>query len=146
MEIRAEIKGVAQAIEAVRSGAISPEEFRRVRVIQGIYPIRGGTDRYLLRVRIPLGRPAPSHLRALADASDRFTSGRPVHLTTRQDVHLYGVTVREIPEALTFLSEKGLTTREACGDTVRNIVVCPFAGIARDEPFDVSPFAEALGR
>ncbi len=146
MEIRAEIEGVAQAIEAVRSGAISPEEFRRVRVIQGIYPIRGGTDRYLLRVRIPLGRPAPSDLRALADASDRFTSGRPVHLTTRQDVHLYGLGMREIPEALTFLSEKGLTTREACGDTVRNIVVCPFAGIARDEPFDVSPFAEALGR
>ncbi len=146
MEMRAEIEGVAQAIEAIRSGAISPEEFRRVRVIQGIYPIRGGTDRYLLRVRIPLGRPSPFHLRALADASDRFTSGRPVHLTTRQDVHIYGVTVRDIPEALTFLSERGLTTREACGDTVRNIVVCPFAGIARDEPFDVSPFAKALGR
>ncbi|NNG46937.1 MAG: nitrite/sulfite reductase, partial [Deltaproteobacteria bacterium] len=146
MEIRAEIEGMAQAIEAIRSGAISPEEFRRVRVIQGIYPIRGGTHRYLLRVRIPLGRPSPSQLRALADASDRFTSGRPVHLTTRQDVHIYGVTVRDIPEALTFLSERELTTREACGDTVRNIVVCPFAGIARDEPFDVSPFAKALGR
>ena len=145
MEIQSEIEAVAKAIEAVRSGEISPEEFRRVRVIQGIYPIRGGTDRYLLRVRIPLGRPSPSHLRSLADASDRFTSGRPVHLTTRQDVHLYGVTVGDIPEALTFLSERGLTTRESCGDTVRNIVVCPFAGIARDELFDVAPYAEALG-
>ena len=76
MEIRAEIEGVAQAIEAVRSGAISPEEFRRVRVIQGIYPIRGGTDRYLLRVRIPLGRPAPSDLRALADGYARYIASR----------------------------------------------------------------------
>jgi len=146
MEVQAEIQTVAKAIEAVRSGDISPEEFRRVRVIQGIYPIRGGADRYLLRVRIPLGRPSPSHLRALADASDRFTSGRPVHLTTRQDVHIYGVRMRDIPEALTFLSERGLTTREACGDTVRNIVVCPYAGTARDEPFDVAPYAKALGR
>ncbi|MGA6993914.1 MAG: nitrite/sulfite reductase [Candidatus Deferrimicrobiaceae bacterium] len=137
---------MARAIVAVRSGAIPPEEFRRVRVIQGIYPIRGGMDRYLVRVRIPLGRPTPFHLRALADASDRFASGRDVHLTMRQDVHIYGVGMRDIPEALTFLSERGLATREACGDTVRNIVVCPFAGIARDERFDIAPYAEALGR
>jgi sulfite reductase beta subunit-like hemoprotein len=146
MEIQTEIETVAKAIEAVCSGEVSPEEFRRVRVVQGIYPIRGGTDRYLLRVRIPLGRPSPSHMRALADASDRFASGRPVHLTTRQDVHIYGVRMQDIQEALTFLAERGLTTREACGDTVRNIVVCPFAGIARDERFDVAPYAEALGR
>jgi sulfite reductase beta subunit-like hemoprotein len=146
MEVQAEIETVAKAIEAVRSGDISPEEFRRVRVIQGIYPIRGGADRYLLRVRIPLGRPTPFHLRALADASDRFASGRHVHLTTRQDVHVYGIRMRDIPDALTFLSGRGLTTREACGDTVRNIVVCPFAGIARDERFDIAPYAEALGR
>src|SRR3972149_99793 len=75
MEVQPEIEEVARAIEAGRSGAISPEESRRVRVIQGIYPIRGGTDRYLLRIRIPLGRPSPSHLRALADAADRFASG-----------------------------------------------------------------------
>ncbi len=146
MEIQAEIETVAKSIEAVLSGDISPEEFRRVRVIQGIYPIRGGTDRYLLRVRIPLGRPSPSDLRSVADASERFASGRPVHLTTRQDVHIYGVRMRDIPEALTFLSERGLTTREACGDTVRNIVVCPFAGIDRNERFDVAPYAEVLGR
>jgi sulfite reductase beta subunit-like hemoprotein len=144
--LQAEIEGLARAIVAVRSGAIPPEEFRRIRVIQGIYPIRGGADRYLLRVRIPLGRPSPSHLRSIADASDRFASGRLVHLTMRQDVHIYGVGMRDIPEALTFLSERGLTTREACGDTVRNIVVCPFAGIARDERFDIAPYAEALGR
>ena len=146
MEVQAEIEEVARAIEAVRSGAISPEEFRRVRVIQGIYPIRGGTDRFLLRIRIPLGRPSPFHLRAIADAADRFASGRPVHLTTRQDVHIYDIGIRDIPEAMAFLAERGLTTREACGDTVRNVVVCPFAGIARDEPFDVVPYADAIGR
>ena len=146
MEVQAEIEEMARAIEAVRSGAISPEEFRRVRVIQGIYPIRGGTDRYLLRIRIPLGRPSPFQMRAIADAANRFASGRPVHLTTRQDVHIYDIGIRDIPEAMAFLAERGLTTREACGDTVRNVVVCPFAGIARDEPFDVVPYADAVGR
>ncbi len=143
---RDEIARVAGAISAFLSGAMDREEFRRRRVIYGIYPVRGKDDRFLLRVRIPLGRPTAAHLRALADAAERFTSTRSAHLTTRQDIHLYGIEVLRIPEALTFLAEKGLTTREACGDTVRNIVVCPRAGIACDELFDVTPYAEALGR
>jgi len=145
-ENRDEISRLSGAISDVLSGAMSPEEFRHRRVIYGIYPVRGSTDRYLIRVRIPLGRPTAVHLIALADAAERFTPGSFVHLTTRQDVHLYGVEIRRIPEALTFLADRGLTTREACGDTVRNIVVCPYAGIARDEIFDVAPYAEALGR
>ena len=140
-----EIAGVADAVEALRSGAISPDEFRRRRVVMGIYPIRGGPDRYLLRVRIPLGRVSPRHLRALAETADRFASGGGVHLTTRQDVHIYGVELQRIEGALSFLANAGLTTREACGDTVRNIVVCPFAGISPGEVFDVTPYAQALG-
>lgn len=140
-----EIAGVADAVEALRSGAIAAYEFRRRRVVMGIYPIRGGPDRYLLRVRIPLGRVSSRHLRALAEAADRFSSGGGVHLTTRQDVHIYGVEMRSIEGALSFLAEAGLTTREACGDTVRNTVLCPFAGISPDEAFDVTPYARALG-
>jgi sulfite reductase beta subunit-like hemoprotein len=140
-----EIAGVADAVEALRSGAISPDEFRRRRVVMGIYPIRGGPDRYLLRVRIPLGRISPRQLRALADTADRFATGGGVHLTTRQDVHIYGVEMRRIEGALSFLAEAGLTTRESCGDTVRNTVVCPFAGISSDEVFDVTPYAQTLG-
>jgi sulfite reductase beta subunit-like hemoprotein len=140
-----EIAGVADAVEALRSGAISSDEFRRRRVVMGIYPVRGGSDRYLIRVRIPLGRVSPRHLRALAETADRYATGGGVHLTTRQDVHIYGVEMRRIEGALSFLAEAGLTTREACGDTVRNIVVCPFAGISPDEAFDVTPYAQALG-
>ncbi|HAM33165.1 MAG TPA: ferredoxin--nitrite reductase [Deltaproteobacteria bacterium] len=140
-----EIAGVADAVEALRSGAISPEEFRRRRVVMGIYPIREGPDRYLLRVRIPLGRVSPRHLRTLAETADRYATGGGVHLTTRQDVHIYGVEMRRIEGALSFLAEAGLTTREACGDTVRNIVVCPFAGVSPGEVFDVTPYAQALG-
>jgi len=142
---RSEIAGVAEATEALLSGAISPDAFRRRRVVMGIYPIRGGPDRYLLRVRIPLGRISPRQMRALADTADRFATGGGVHLTTRQDVHIYGVEVRRLSGALSFLAEAGLTTREACGDTVRNTVVCPFAGISPDEVFDVTPYAHALG-
>jgi sulfite reductase beta subunit-like hemoprotein len=142
---RSEIAGVAEAAEALLSGAIPPEEFRRRRVVMGIYPIRGGPDRYLLRVRIPLGRISPRQLRALADTADRYATGGGVHLTTRQDVHLYGVEMRRIEGALSSLAESGLTTRESCGDTVRNTVVCPFAGISPDEVFDVTPYAQALG-
>lgn len=142
---RSEIAGIAHAVETLRSGRISPDEFRRRRVVMGIYPIRGGPDRYLLRVRVPLGRVSSRHLRALAEAADRFSSGGGVHLTTRQDVHLYGVEMERLSEALSFLAGAGLTTREACGDTVRNIVVCPFAGISPGEAFDVSPYARLLG-
>jgi sulfite reductase beta subunit-like hemoprotein len=84
-------------------------------------------------------------LRALAETADRYATGGGVHLTTRQDVHIYGVEMRRIEGALSFLAESGLTTREACGDTVRNTVVCPFAGISPDEVFDVTPYAQALG-
>jgi sulfite reductase beta subunit-like hemoprotein len=140
-----EIARVADAVEALLSGAIPPDEFRRRRVVMGIYPIRGGPDRYLLRVRIPLGRISPRQLRALAETADRYATGGGVHLTTRQDVHIYGVEMRRIEGALSFLAESGLTTREACGDTVRNTVVCPFAGISPDEVFDVTPYAQALG-
>lgn len=140
-----EIAGVAEAVEALLSGAIPPDEFRRRRVVMGIYPIRGGPDRYLVRVRIPLGRVSPRHLRALAETADRYATGGGVHLTTRQDVHIYGVEMRRLSGALSFLAEAGLTTREACGDTVRNTVVCPFAGISPDEVFDVTTYAQALG-
>ncbi|GAB4364685.1 MAG: nitrite/sulfite reductase [Deltaproteobacteria bacterium] len=143
--VRAEIERIEEAIRILAAGKLSPAEFRRVRVVQGIYPIRGGTDRYLLRIRVPLGRIAPGALRAVAEAADRFSGGRAVHLTTRQDFHLYGVRRESLPAALAFLADAGLTTREACGDTVRNILVCPFAGISPEDLFDPSPFAEALG-
>jgi len=145
-EIRAEIETIAEAIRSLQAGQMSPEEFRRVRVVQGIYPVRGGPDRYLLRVRIPLGRPSPENLKTLAAVTERYAQGRPVHLTTRQDVHIYGVHMQEIPGALASLAAGGMTTREACGDTVRNLVVCPLSGIARDEVFDVAPAAGTLGR
>lgn len=142
---RSEIAGVADAVEVLRFGTISPDEFRRRRVVMGIYPVRGGPDRYLVRVRIPLGKVSPLRMRALAATADRFASGGGVHLTTRQDIHIYGVEMRRLSGALSFLAEAGLTTREACGDTVRNTVVCPFAGISPDEVFDVTPYAQALG-
>lgn len=145
-ESRDEIGRLSEAISAFLSGAMAPEDFRRRRVIYGIYPVRGEADRFLVRVRIPLGRPSAAHLRALADTADRFAGGRAIHLTTRQDVHIYGIAIRDVPEAMAVLADAGLTTREACGDTVRNIVLCPYAGIACDEIFDVAPYAEALGR
>jgi sulfite reductase beta subunit-like hemoprotein len=143
--LRAEIAGVEEAMKALLSGTISPDEFRRRRVVMGIYPIRGGPDRYLLRVRIPLGRISPRQLCALSDTADRYATGGGVHLTTRQDVHIYGVEMRRLPGALSLLADAGLITVEACGDTVRNTVVCPFAGISPDEVFDVTPYAQALG-
>ena len=142
---RSEIAGIAEAVEALLSGAMNPGEFRRRRVVMGIYPIRGCADRYLVRVRIPLGRISPPQLRALAETADRFSSGGGVHLTTRQDVHIYGIGMRRLPDALSSLAEAGLTTREACGDTVRNVMLCPFAGLSPDEVFDVTPYARAIG-
>lgn len=97
------------------------------------------------RIKIPGGVLDSDQLTRLADAADRYASGF-MHFTTREDVQLYYVKMEEAPSLLRFLAEAGITTREACGNTVRNVTACYRAGTVRDEIFDVSPYAEGLFR
>src|SRR5262245_58809715 len=99
----------------------------------------------MLRIKIPQGILDGAQLEAVADAAERWSRGF-AHITTRQNFQLHFVKLHDVEHAMRRLAEAGLTTREACGNSVRNITACPYAGVAADEAFDVTPYAEALTR
>jgi sulfite reductase (ferredoxin) len=97
------------------------------------------------RIKIPGGFLTADQLVRLADAADQFGSGF-MHFTTREDAQIYYVKLEETPSLLRFLAEGGITSREACGNTVRNITACYRAGTSATEAFNVGPYAQALFR
>ena len=128
----------------LRQGELSPDEFKRFRLQHGVYGQRQ-EGVHMVRVKIPGGGLSARQLDRLAE-SVAGTSRRIGHITTRQNLQLYFVKPEGLSDTLRRLAEVGLTTREACGNTVRNVVACPHAGVAPDEPFDVTPYAEATAR
>jgi sulfite reductase (NADPH) hemoprotein beta-component len=127
------------------SGEITPDAWRAFRLVRGTYGQRQAYDSQMLRVKIPQGILTRAQLEALADASERYSRGFG-HITTRQNVQLHFLKLHDVEPAMRRLAEAGLTTREACGNSVRNITACPYAGVVEDEAFDVTPYAEALTR
>ncbi len=125
-------------------GDITPDEWRRFRLLRGTYGQRQD-DVQMLRIKIPQGIVNGRQLRALADVASRHSRGF-CHVTTRQNIQFHFVRLRDAEEALRELADEGLTTREACGNSVRNITGCQFAGTSSTEIFDVTPYAEALTR
>src|SRR5476649_1890937 len=99
----------------------------------------------MMRVKIPQGVLTSEQLHALADVGERYSRGFG-HITTRQNLQFHFVKLHDIEPAMRRLADAGLTTREACGNSVRNITACPYAGVAADERFDITPYAEALTR
>ncbi|MCK6471564.1 MAG: nitrite/sulfite reductase [Planctomycetes bacterium] len=95
------------------------------------------------RIKIPYGGLNPEQLEVLADLAEEY-SDSIAHITTRQDVQLHFVHIEDTPSVMRRLAAAKITTREACGNSVRNVTGCPFAGVCRDEPFDVTPYARAL--
>jgi sulfite reductase (ferredoxin) len=97
------------------------------------------------RIKIPFGGLTTDQMDTLADLSEEYSDG-VCHITTRQDVQLHYVHIDDTPSLMRRLAAVGITTREACGNTVRNVTACPIAGVCRDEPFDVTPYADATMR
>jgi sulfite reductase (NADPH) hemoprotein beta-component len=141
----AEIDEFVQTLHRFEVGELPPDEWRRYRLVRGTYGQRQPEDVHMLRVKIPQGILTSVQLRALADVAATYSRGFG-HITTRQNVQFHFVRLHTVEAALRRLAEDGLTTREACGNSVRNITSCAFAGTAEDEVFDVSPYAEALTR
>lgn len=141
----AEISRFADLIERRRRGQLEEEDFRRFRLQYGIYGIRGQTDIHMVRVKVPYGALTATQLECLGEIAERFARGTG-HMTTRQDVQFYWVPLETVPEVLRRLAEVGLTTREACGNVVRNVTACPLTGVCAAEIFDVTPFAAAVSR
>jgi sulfite reductase (ferredoxin) len=95
------------------------------------------------RIKIPFGGVSPDQLDVLAELSEEYSDGI-LHVTTRQDIQLHYVHIEDTPDLMRRLAAVGITTREACGNSVRNVTACPLAGVCKTEPFDVSPYAQAL--
>ncbi len=95
------------------------------------------------RIKIPYGGLSPEQMETLADLAEEYSDGI-LHVTTRQDFQLHFVHIDDTPDLMRRLAASGITTREACGNSVRNVTCCPIAGVCRDEAFDVSPYAKAM--
>ena len=95
------------------------------------------------RIKIPFGGLNARQLEVLAELAEEYSDGI-AHVTTRQDFQLHFVHIEDTPSLMRRLAAVGITTREACGNTVRNVTACPYAGICRDQAFDVTPYAKAL--
>jgi sulfite reductase beta subunit-like hemoprotein len=142
--IEAEIVRFEGRAQQLRSGAITEEQFRPFRLKHGTYGQRQPGFQ-MLRVKIAAGVLKPSQLRVLADIADEYSTGRG-HLTTRENVQFHFVKLENVGSAMRLLADAGLTTREACGNTVRNVTACPVAGICPGEAFDVTPYALGVSR
>lgn len=140
----AEIDVFADTLDRFERGDIGPDQWRAFRLAQGTYGQRQDAV-HMLRAKIPQGILDARQLHALADVADRYSRGFG-HVTTRQNMQFHFVQPHDIEPAMRVLADAGLTTREACGNSVRNITGCAYAGVADDEVFDVTPYAEALTR
>ncbi len=142
--IEAEIVHFEERIQQLQSGAITAEQFRPFRLKHGTYGQRQPGFQ-MLRVKIAAGVLKPAQLRVLARIADDYSTGRG-HLTTRENIQFHFVKLENVGAAMRLLADCGLTTREACGNTVRNVTACPVAGICPGEAFDVTPHALGVSR
>ena len=144
-ELQADIAKFDRMLEAYLEGRLDEDVFRVVRLNNGVYGQRQGGRNQMVRIKAPYGSITPEQLEALAEIADTYSRGWG-HLTTRQNIQFHFVELERVPRLLRDLARVGLTTREACGDTVRNITGCHLAGACPFEVLDISPWAEAAFR
>ncbi len=129
-------------IRLFREGKIDDEKFRSLRLARGVYGQRQPGVQ-MIRIKLPYGKITTQQLIRIADISDDYASST-LHATTRQDIQIHYVSLDKTPELWAKLEQDQITLREACGNTVRNITASAIAGIDPNEPFDVSPYAQAM--
>jgi len=140
-----DVEAFVDMLERFETGDISPDEWRAFRLINGTYGQRQ-EGVYMIRVKLPQGIANVAQLEALADITEKWAGSGVGHVTTRQNIQLHFVKEADAELALKQAADVGLTTREACGNAVRNITGCPYAGVAHQEPFDFTPYADAVTR
>jgi sulfite reductase beta subunit-like hemoprotein len=141
-EIDGELDRYERTVGEYLRGEIDEDAFRVFRLNNGVYGQRQGGHHQMVRVKIPYGRVTPEQLELLGYVGEHYSRGWG-HLTTRQNVQFHFVQLERTPEVLRLLASVGLTSREACGDTVRNVVGCHLAGACPNEVLDISPWADA---
>ncbi len=131
-------------LEAFERGELNADEFRAFRLLRGVYGQRQ-PDVQMFRIKIPMGLLGPEQLVAIAEVADVHSRGFG-HVTTRQNIQLHFMKLADMESVMRRLDEVGLTTREACGNSVRNVTACELAEVCAHAAFDVTPYAEALVR
>ena len=140
--VEKDIIELAQKIEQFKEGKLDEEKFRSLRLARGVYGQRQQGVQ-MIRIKIPYGKISSHQLRRISEVSDEYSRGR-LHITTRQDIQIHYVDLDRTPELWAELERDNVTLREACGNTVRNVTASETAGFDVNEPFDVSPYADAL--
>lgn len=135
LELQKKISGLA-------SGQMTDEQFRKFRLARGVYGQRQAGVQ-MIRIKLPYGRITADQLIRIADVSDKYATGN-LHATTRQDIQLHFVKLADSPQLWADLEDAGITLKEACGNTVRNVTGSARAGIDSEEAFDISPYAHAI--
>ncbi|WP_276497362.1 HEPN domain-containing protein [Pontibacter litorisediminis] len=142
--VEKDIIELEKKIRLYREGKLQEDKFKSLRLARGVYGQRQlGVQ--MVRIKLPFGRLTTQQLLRIADISDEYSTGN-LHLTTRQDIQIHFVSLDRTPELWAKLEQDDITLREACGNTVRNVTASPEAGIDPNEPFDVSPYADATFR
>ena len=140
--VEKDIIELADKIAQFNNLQIDEEKFRSLRLARGVYGQRQAGVQ-MIRIKLPFGKVMSNQLRRIADVSDEYSRGR-LHITTRQDIQIHYVDLQRTPELWAELERDDVTLREACGNVVRNVTASETAGIDVNEPFDVSPYADAL--
>ena len=143
--IRQEIARYAEEVVKFRRGEIPEEKFRRFRLQHGVYGQRQPNIQ-MVRIKIPGGFLNSEKLIRLAEIVEMYAPLKVGHLTTRQDVQIHFIPLERTSEIMTRLAEVGMTTREACSNTVRNVTCCHLTGIGRDELFEIRPYMMETSR
>ncbi len=142
--VEKDIIELANKIELFHNGKIDEEKFRSLRLARGVYGQRQEGVQ-MIRIKLPYGKVSSHQLRRIAEVSDEYSRSR-LHITTRQDIQIHYVDLNRTPELWAELERDNVTLREACGNTVRNVTASETAGVDPNEPFDVSPYADAVFR
>src|SRR5215217_6450909 len=140
-----ETDNFANKVKLYRQGKLSNDDFRRFRLQHGAYGSRLRPDYSMIRIKVPSGEITPEQLEKIANLSEAFSIGS-AHVSTRQNIQLHWVQLEDVSEVMRGLVEAGLTTREACGNTVRNVMCSHFAGVCPEEVFDATPYSMAIAK
>ena len=141
----ADIEKFERMLALYLKNELDEDRFRVFRLNNGIYGQRQGGHNQMIRVKVPYGSMTPEQLDMCAHLADEYSRGWG-HITTRQNIQFHFVELERVPALLRDLASVGLTSREACGDTVRNVQGCHLAGACPYEVLDISPWAEAAFR
>src|SRR5271166_7182617 len=127
------------------AGDTPEDEFIKFRLKQGVYGQRQ-PDVQMIRVKLPFGGITPEQMDKFADVVEKYVPLNKGHVTTRQNIQMHHIPLPEVEKAIRELGQAGLSSREGCGNTVRNVTGDPWAGVAKDELFDLTPYAGAYVR